>query len=121
MNHREFNFFLNKNLFSFVSFHAQTDEYMSPGVYTYPFETELPSNLPTSCEGKYGFIRYLASVNIIRPMLPIQTQTIAFTVIKPHNLNALPVFQVIEAKKKIIICTLDKLINMICILFLINL
>lgn len=73
---------------------------MSPGVYTYPFETELPSNLPTSCEGKYGFIRYLASVNIIRPMLPIQTQTIAFTVIKPHNLNALPVFQVRKTKTK---------------------
>lgn len=67
---------------------------VSTGVYTYPFEIELPDNLPTSCEGKYGFIRYLASVNIIRPNQPIQTQTIAFTVIKPHNLNASPLFQV---------------------------
>lgn len=64
------------------------------GVYTYPFETHLPENLPTSCEGKYGFIRYLASVNIIRPKQPVQTQTIAFTVIKPHNLNASPLLQV---------------------------
>lgn len=64
------------------------------GVFQYPFEADLPENLPTSCEGKYGFIRYLASVNIIRPHQPIQTQTIAFTVIKPHNLNASPLFQV---------------------------
>lgn len=67
---------------------------MSPGIYIYPFETELPANLPTSCEGKYGFIRYLASANIIRASAATQTQTIAFTVIKPHNLNALPVVQV---------------------------
>lgn len=65
-----------------------------PGVYTHPFKVELSENLPTSCEGKYGFIRYLASVNIIRQLLPVATQTIAFTVIKPHNLNALPVYQV---------------------------
>ncbi|XP_031632114.1 arrestin domain-containing protein 2-like [Contarinia nasturtii] len=63
------------------------------GVYTYPFETKLLETLPTSCEGKYGFIRYLASVNIIRPNQPVQTQTIAFTVLKPHNLNASPLFQ----------------------------
>lgn len=68
-----------------------------PGVYTYPFEVELAENLPTSCEGKFGFIRYLASVNIIRQLLPVETQTIAFTVIKPHNLNALPVYQVLES------------------------
>lgn len=68
------------------------------GIYTYPFETDLPENLPTSCEGKYGFIRYLASVNIIRPSQPVQTQTIAFTVIKPHNLNASPLFQVSTRK-----------------------
>lgn len=67
---------------------------VATGVYTYPFEIDLPDNLPTSCESKYGFIRYLASVNIIRPKQPVQTQTIAFTVIKPHNLNASPLFQV---------------------------
>lgn len=67
-----------------------------PGVYTYNFEVELSDNLPTSCEGKFGFIRYLASVIIMRQMLPVETQTIAFTVIKPHNLNALPVFQVMD-------------------------
>lgn len=71
------------------------------GIYTYPFETDLPENLPTSCEGKYGFIRYLASVNIIRPDQPVQTQTTAFTVIKPHNLNASPLFQVSTSKKKL--------------------
>lgn len=70
---------------------------MSPGIYIYPFETELATNLPTSCEGKHGFIRYLASANIIRPNATTQTQTIAFTVIKPLNLNALPVVQVRRA------------------------
>lgn len=67
---------------------------ISPGVYTYPFESNLPTNLPTSCEGKYGFIRYFASVHIVRPSLPIQIQTVPFTVIKPYNLNAVPIFQV---------------------------
>lgn len=67
---------------------------VSTGIYTYPFEVELPESLPTSCEGKYGFIRYLASVNIVRPNQPVQTQTVAFTVIKPKNLNKSPLFQV---------------------------
>lgn len=67
---------------------------VSTGIYTYPFEVELPESLPTSCEGKYGFIRYLASVNIVRPSQPVQTQTVPFTVIKTHNLNASPLFQV---------------------------
>lgn len=67
---------------------------VSTGIYTYPFEIELPESLPTSCEGKYGFIRYLASVNIVRPTQPVQTQTVPFTVIKTHNLNASPLFQV---------------------------
>lgn len=73
---------------------SEIGEYMSPGIYIYPFETQLASNLPTSCEGKHGFIRYLASANIIRPNATTQTQTNAFTVIKPQNLNALAVVQV---------------------------
>lgn len=81
-------------LFLHVIDTTHTDEYMSPGIYIYPFETDLPAELPTSCEGKFGFIRYLASANIIRSNATAQTQTIAFTVIKPHNLNALPVVQV---------------------------
>lgn len=59
---------------------------VSTGIYTYPFEVDLPESSPTSCEGKYGFIRYLASVNVVRPNQPVQTQTVAFTVIKTHNL-----------------------------------
>lgn len=81
-------------LLFFIEMFHEVGDYMSPGIYIYPFETELPSNLPTSCEGKYGFIRYLASANVIRPNATTQTQTIAFTVIKPHNLNALSIVQV---------------------------
>lgn len=90
----------NRSKIKAIQFFCEfSDSMMVPtGIYTYPFETDLPENLPTSCEGKYGFIRYLASVNIIRPSQPVQTQTIAFTVIKPHNLNASPLFQVSTQK-----------------------
>lgn len=78
----------------FLPLEADTALTVSTGIYTYPFEVELPANLPTSCEAKYGFIRYLASVQINRPNQPVQTQTVPFTVIKTHNLNASPLFQV---------------------------
>lgn len=87
-------YFICVSRFVFIEIFHEIGDYMSPGIYIYPFETELPSNLPTSCEGKYGFIRYLASANVIRPNTTTQTQTIAFTVIKPHNLNALSIVQV---------------------------
>lgn len=67
---------------------------VATGVYTFPFACDLPKDSPTSYEGQFGFIRYLAIVHIVRPSLPDKTYNIAFTVIKPYNLNAEPIFQV---------------------------
>lgn len=68
---------------------------MAPGVYTYKFQCDLPKELPTSCEEKFGFIRYLASVHIVlQPLSVDKVHSVAFTVIKPYNLNAEPIFQV---------------------------
>lgn len=65
-----------------------------PGIYTYHFECDLPKELPTSCEEKFGFIRYVASVHILHASLDEKVHTVPFTVIKPFNLNTEPIFQV---------------------------
>lgn len=68
---------------------------MAPGVYTYKFQCDLPKELPTSCEEKFGFIRYLASAHILlQPLSADKVHSVAFTVIKPYNLNAEPIFKV---------------------------
>lgn len=68
---------------------------IAPGVYTYKFQCNLPKELPTSCEEKFVFIRYLASVHIVlQPLSVDKVHSVAFTVIKPYNLNAEPMFQV---------------------------
>lgn len=67
---------------------------IDPGIYSFAFECDLPEVLPTSCEEKYGYIRYLATVHIERPDIPDKTFSTAFTVIKPCNLNADPIHQV---------------------------
>lgn len=68
-----------------------------PGIYTYHFECDLPKELPTSCEEKFGFIRYVASVHIQHASLDEKVHTVPFTVIKPFNLNTEPIFQVSSA------------------------
>lgn len=81
------------NLLFVVPFSEESVQ-IEPGVYTFGFECDLPRDLPTSCEGKFGFIRYLASVQVIRSKEPEQLQGCPFTVIKPYNLNADPIVQV---------------------------
>lgn len=57
------------------------------GEYNYTFSCVLPVDLPTSVEGKIGFIRYSVIVNLDRPMWPDQEFEESFTVLKPVNLN----------------------------------
>lgn len=45
---------------------------MQPGTYEYAFQCSLPTTLPTSFEGEFGFIRYTATVYLDRVMWPDQ-------------------------------------------------
>lgn len=69
---------------------------MVPGVHDYTFEFKLPSDLPTSIEGKHGNIRYTA-IFVIDAIYPEKRKTlkIPFTVLRPFDLNADPEFRVI--------------------------
>lgn len=69
---------------------------MASGAYDYPFEFKLPNDLATSIEGKHGHIRYFA-IFVIDAIYPEKKQSlnIPFSVIKPFDLNADPVFRVI--------------------------
>uniref|UniRef100_A0A182MA48 Arrestin C-terminal-like domain-containing protein n=1 Tax=Anopheles culicifacies TaxID=139723 RepID=A0A182MA48_9DIPT len=68
---------------------SETDEpiMMEPGRQVYKFALQLPSNLPTSFEGDYGYIRYTVRVLFERPWKFDQSYKIAFTVVNTLNLN----------------------------------
>lgn len=63
---------------------------LMPGTYSHTFQYTLPANLPTSVNGRYGYIRYRVRVVLNFRFWPNTKFTEAFTVIKPINLNALP-------------------------------
>lgn len=62
---------------------------MMPGLYSYVFQSMLPAHLPTSVEGKYGYIRYTATVVIEFLKRPVKTFVEPFTVIRKTNWNTL--------------------------------
>lgn len=57
------------------------------GRYSYPFRISLAVGLPSSFEGKYGYVRYLASVKIDRPWKFDHEAKAAFTVLSNLDLN----------------------------------
>ncbi|XP_050401776.1 arrestin domain-containing protein 3 [Patella vulgata] len=60
------------------------------GQYTYPFQFQLPSNIPSSFEGQYGHIRYYIKVMIEKPWRCDYTCQKVYTVICPLDLNRDP-------------------------------
>lgn len=56
---------------------------MQPGTYEYGFQCDLPTTLPTSFEGEFGYIRYTATVCLDRVMWPDQIFEESITVINP--------------------------------------
>lgn len=67
---------------------------LAPGTYNYTFQCMLPPGLPTSVEHDIGHIAYGASVILNIPLWTDKEFKEHFTVIKPINLNADPLFRV---------------------------
>lgn len=61
------------------------------GTHVFKFCCALPSNLPTSFQGEFGMIRYTVCAILDRPWKFNQTCAVAFTVLKPLDLNRDPV------------------------------
>lgn len=57
------------------------------GTYTYTFACPIPNHCPSSFEGVYGHIRYVAKVMFIRPGASNRTTNVGFTVLKLLDLN----------------------------------
>nr|XP_040225113.2 arrestin domain-containing protein 3-like [Anopheles coluzzii] len=76
-----------KHTIDFVRSETDDPIEMAPGRQIYKFTFQLPTTLPTSFEGDYGYIRYTARVVFERPWKFDLTYKIAFTVVNQLNLN----------------------------------
>lgn len=62
----------------------------APAEYTYPFDWDLPAELPISFEAKFGYIRYKVVAGLDRPLRPDKCYTEMFTMLKRADLNEIP-------------------------------
>lgn len=76
-------------------FHHKGEIRLAPGEHSYPFQHVLPKDLPTSFEGKFGYIRYTTCVTVDISMQPNKEFETPFTVIQAIDLNADPTLRVI--------------------------
>jgi hypothetical protein len=67
--------------------------YLDVGEYNYPFQIQLPFNLPTSFQHNYGKIGYMLSATIDIPWSFDKHATRHFTVISHMDLNSYPALQ----------------------------
>ena len=64
--------------------------YLPAGRYTYPFQCQLPANIPCSFEGDLGYVRYWVKATIEKGRELIHKTKLPFTVICPLELNSVP-------------------------------
>lgn len=70
------------------------DPVLQPGDYSYPFQFLIPNqNMPTSVEGRHGYIRYWLKGVIDRPWRFDITTTAVFTMLEYVDINTLPLLQ----------------------------
>ncbi|XP_011415521.3 arrestin domain-containing protein 17 [Magallana gigas] len=60
------------------------------GTYCYPFQFQLPENIPSSFEGEYGHVRYTVKATIEKPKRFTHVTKTAFSVIGSLDLNTIP-------------------------------
>ncbi|XP_041375090.1 arrestin domain-containing protein 17-like [Gigantopelta aegis] len=68
----------------------ETSQEHAAGYHTYPFSLMLSPNLPSSFEGRRGYVRYFCKASINRPWKFDEHTKRAFTVIHHLDLNFLP-------------------------------
>ena len=61
---------------------------MSAGEHIYPFECDLPPNLPSSLESELGHVRYTIKATIDRPWKFDHKVEDTFKVLSVYDLNA---------------------------------
>lgn len=59
---------------------------LEAGKHNFDFQFDIPSNCPSSFEGRHGRIRYMVKVIYVKTLLNT-TQNLPFTVVNPLNLN----------------------------------
>ncbi|XP_037825326.1 arrestin domain-containing protein 1-like isoform X5 [Lucilia sericata] len=64
------------------------------GIHTYNFQIALPFECPTSCEGRFGHIRYTLTLKLTRPYRFNNIFNKVLTVVKPQDLNFSPVLRI---------------------------
>jgi Arrestin (or S-antigen), N-terminal domain/Arrestin (or S-antigen), C-terminal domain len=77
---------MSKKVFSINKIQVNQTE-LSSGLHKFNFACQLPIQLPTSFESKYGYIRYQIKVELERPWKIDVKFCFAFTVIKVLDLN----------------------------------
>lgn len=66
------------------------------GAYNYKFECKLPPDLPSSIEGRIGWVRYIVRVIIDNTVLTNEIFKRALNIIRPLDLNADLLYRVIH-------------------------
>ncbi len=93
---------------------------LEDGGHTYYFECKLPPELPSSFEGQYGQIRYLAKAYIDRPSdmagtkAPIVTKQ-DFTVLSGLDLNFIPEAAVSGGCVCVCVCVCVRVYVCVCV------
>ncbi|WAR00287.1 ARRD3-like protein [Mya arenaria] len=68
---------------------------MAPNVYTFPFTTTIPFNVPSSYEDQTGQVRYMFNANVDRPWAFDMHAHHKITVMDILDLNTLPYLEVL--------------------------
>ncbi|XP_055848588.1 arrestin domain-containing protein 17-like [Episyrphus balteatus] len=66
------------------------EQILNSGTHVFNFECALPSECPSSFEGRYGRIRYDTKIIIIRPLAFNKSYSMGFSVLKVFDLNQYP-------------------------------